>query len=352
MTESGGASPRVPREPLVRAPADVDAGSARRPFILAHLSDPHVPTRLGGGSPALLNKRFFGYLSWRFRRSRIHRAEVLDALRRDLTRLRPDHVAVTGDIVNIALPHEFPRARDWLRTLGMPSEVTVVPGNHDAYVAMSWERSWAVWHDFMSSDAGSAETPPVGSRDFFPIFRRRGPIAVIGLSTAVPTAPGHASGRVGPVQLARAADHLRKAREEGLFRVVLLHHPPCAPGAPRHKRLTDARHFATVIREVGAELILHGHEHRFRLESMAGPHGQVPVLGVPSASMLPREDGGAAQYHLHHIEPRGDGWAVQTHVHTYSAKHGAFVESMRLQLVPAATGADHALPGSTPIHAV
>ena len=30
----------------------------------------------------------------------------------------PDHIAVTGDLVNISLPEEYARARDWLEALG------------------------------------------------------------------------------------------------------------------------------------------------------------------------------------------------------------------------------------------
>jgi 3',5'-cyclic AMP phosphodiesterase CpdA len=313
-------------------------------FVLAHLSDPHVPSRLDGWPTALLNKRVFGYLSWRLRRVRIHRREVLDALVRDLAERGADHVAVTGDIVNIALPKEFTRAADWLRTLNGAGPVTVVPGNHDAYVAVSWERSWAAWHEFMHSDGHEAaeDVPPVhrsaAARGAFPFVRRRGPLALIGLSTAVPTAPGRSSGHVGARQLERLAHHLRTTGDAGLFRVVLLHHPPRAEKAPRHKQLTDAEAFVAVIAGHGAELILHGHEHRFRYEELAGPNGRVPVFGVPSASMLPRGDGGGAgQYHLHHIRRHTGHWSLETEIRSYSRAHGRFVEShLRRLLLPAA----------------
>lgn len=336
-------SPRAAAETVPTAPIE---SAGRSSFVLAHLSDPHVPMRLGSRSHRLLNKRFFGYLSWRFRRKRVHRLEVLDAMRQDLARLRPDHVAVTGDIVNIALPHEFTRAGEWLRTLGSPDDVTVVPGNHDAYVAVSWDRSWAAWHDFMSSDP-EHRGPPATGEDIFPIVRHRGPVALIGLSTAVLTALGLASGRAGKRQLERLGERLRAAADAGLFRVVLLHHPPRAPGSPRHKRLTDARQFAGVIAEAGAELILHGHEHRFRREELAGPEGQVPVFGVPSASMLPQEGGPGAEYHLHHIERAEGGWSLATHVHTFSPETGRFVERVRLHAGAGAPAAGAVLPGST-----
>jgi 3',5'-cyclic AMP phosphodiesterase CpdA len=303
-------------------------------FVLAHLSDPHVPTRLTAMPTAMLNKRAFGYLSWRFRRARIHRAEVLDALVRDLMWAAPDHVAVTGDIVNISLPTEFTRTAHWLKTLGAPSDVTVVPGNHDAYVALSWDQSWRAWRDFMTNDAFEAAPTASPDRDAFPIVRRRGPLALIGLSTALPTAPGRSSGKLGRRQLERLASCLVTAARAKLFRVVLLHHPPSADEAPEHKRLTDAEDFRRVIARAGAELILHGHEHRFRFSELRGPCGLVPVFGVPSASMLPRRAGAeAGQYHLHRIERHGDRWVIETHIRTYRADLGHFAESGRKQLV-------------------
>ena len=52
----------------------------------------------------------------------------------DMKAQAPDHIAVTGDIANIALPAEFTRGRDWLESLGDATDVTFVPGNHDVYV--------------------------------------------------------------------------------------------------------------------------------------------------------------------------------------------------------------------------
>ncbi|HYN38458.1 MAG TPA: metallophosphoesterase, partial [Rhodospirillales bacterium] len=171
---------------------------------------------------------------------------------------------------------------------------------------------------------------PAAAHDGFPIVRKRGPVALIGLSTAVPTSPGRSSGRCGAQQLARLAVYLRSAGDAGLFRVVLLHHPPRAHEAPRHKQLTDAEGFRAVISEHGAELILHGHEHRFCYVELPGPGGRVPVFGVPSASMLPRGDGSAAaQYHLHHIRRRGGHWSLETHIRIFSREHGRFIESHR-----------------------
>jgi 3',5'-cyclic AMP phosphodiesterase CpdA len=283
---------------------------------------------------AMLNKRVFGYLSWRFRRARVHRTEVLEALVDDLMQAGPDHVVVTGDIVNISLPTEFARAAHWLRTLGTPLDVTVVPGNHDAYVAVSWDQSWAAWRDFMTNDPADASVSASPKHDIFPIVRRRGPLALIGLSTALPTLPGRSSGRIGEHQLERLASCLAEAASAKLFRVVLLHHPPMADDAPEHKRLADADKLREVIARSGAELVLHGHEHRFRFSELCGPRGPVPVFGVPSASLFPRSVSAVAgQYHLHWIEQRGELWEIETHIRAYRADLGHFVENGRKQFL-------------------
>src|SRR5260370_24842977 len=106
-----------------------------KPFVLAHLSDPHLGPLPPPGVRELASKRLFGYINWRRSRRRLHRRDALDAITRDLHGRQPDHVAITGDLVNIALPAEFAHARHWLETLGAPADVSVVPGNHDAYGA-------------------------------------------------------------------------------------------------------------------------------------------------------------------------------------------------------------------------
>ena len=48
--------------------------------------------------------------------------------------------------------------------------------------------------------------------------------------------------------------------------------------------LSAMRHFAQVLREYGADLILHGHDHVHSIVYLDGPHGtKVPMAGVPSA---------------------------------------------------------------------
>jgi 3',5'-cyclic AMP phosphodiesterase CpdA len=228
---------------------------------------------------------------------------VLDALLADLAAQSPDHVAVTGDLVNVALPGEFVAGRALLRQIGPPERVSFVPGNHDAYVRACLPHGAAAWRDNIAGDAegGEAREPS------FPFLRRRGEVALIGLSTAVPTGPFMASGRLGDAQLARFDQALRQADDGATFRVVLIHHPPTRYPGDRLKLLTDAAKFRDVLRRRGADLVLHGHIHVNALAWLDGPSGKIPSVSVPSASSNERGDAPAG-YNLFRIARSGGGW--------------------------------------------
>ncbi|HMA13998.1 MAG: metallophosphoesterase family protein [Bacteroidota bacterium] len=293
-------------------------------FTLAHISDPHLGPLPPVRPSELMNKRFFGWLSWVRRRRALHRPEVLAALAADLAGVAPDHLVITGDLTNIALPGEFALVGRWLESLGAPEAVSVVPGNHDAYVAVPWETSLAKWSAFMAcEEAGTAAAGP----EAFPYVRRRGPAAIIGLSSAQPTPLFQAHGTLGQAQLERLDAVLRRLGKEGRFRVVLLHHPPSLEKVVWRKRLVDAQAFRAVIADAGAELILHGHDHTFGSETIPGPGGPVPVVGVPSASA--GRGGGRhpiAHYQLYRIEKAGNTWRIEVAARGFDAASGAFGE--------------------------
>lgn len=294
-------------------------------FVLAHLSDPHIGPLPAAPASAFANKRFFGRLSWYRRRRWIHRTEILSALVRDLAAHAPDHIAVTGDLTNVALEDEFLRARDWLRELGPPDRVSVVPGNHDAYVGVPWDASLAHWHAFMTSDAEpGSESDPKGESPGFPYVRKRGPIAVIGLSTAHPTPPFCAYGTLRPRQLEQLARHLRTLGQEGWCRVVLLHHPPLPSPGNWRKRLVDVPAFRRVVVEHGAELILHGHDHLLQVNRIDREAGPVPVFGVPSASAARSRGKPAAHFQLHSIDRDGGTWRIRTVDRGLDSETGTF----------------------------
>jgi 3',5'-cyclic AMP phosphodiesterase CpdA len=292
-------------------------------FTLAHLSDLHVAPLPRPSPGQLLNKRLLGYLSWQRRRRYIHRADILAATIADIRARNPDHIAVTGDLVNISLPAEFDQAARYLHDLGRPENVSVIPGNHDAYIAMDRRQSWGRWAGYMTGDGPAGDDGGAA----FPFIRRRGPVALIGLSSAVPTAPTLASGRLGHSQIAALGRWLQLLGDEGLFRIVLIHHCPLAGGDSWRKRLTDGAAFRRIIAGHGAELVLHGHNHRLITGRLAGPQGPVPVFGVPSASALRYKERPAAHHLGFTIEPVGRRWRLAVETRGYDATTGRFAVS-------------------------
>jgi 3',5'-cyclic AMP phosphodiesterase CpdA len=229
-------------------------------------------------------KRGLGYLNWHRGRRFVHQRGVADLIGADVIAHRPDHIAVTGDLANIGLPAEYEAALSWLKALGDGSSVSVVPGNHDIYTARLHGASCLMsWRDYMTSDAwGSVYGDDGGSA--FPFVRRIGGVALIGLNSAVPTAPFVASGRLGSRQLAAFGRALERLGETGLVRVVLIHHPPLPGQAPGLRGLEDASAFERTIEMHGAELVLHGHNHADMLGWRQWSQGHVPVVGVASGS--------------------------------------------------------------------
>jgi 3',5'-cyclic AMP phosphodiesterase CpdA len=268
-------------------------------FTIAHLSDPHLAPLPPVSWSELVGKRVTGYINWQRRRRFIHDPGTLAAIVADLRRQTPDHIAVTGDIANIALAAEFSQGRDWLERLGSAQEVTFVPGNHDIYVRAAAKFAGRQWGAYMSDDDAAGG---------FPFVRRRGNIALIGLSTGVPTAPFLATGWLGTNQLAGLAAVLNRLKNENVFRVVLIHHPPVSTAA-RHKQLLDAPVLKRVIAAHGADLLLHGHDHLHMINWLDGPSGtRVPAVGVPSASAKGDTGRDLAAYNLYQIDGTRGAW--------------------------------------------
>ena len=291
-------------------------------FLLAHLSDPHLAPLPAPRWSELIGKRVTGYINWQRRRRFIHDPGLLAKIVADLKAQVPGTIAVTGDLSNIALPEEFVRGRAWLASLGAPSDVTVIPGNHDAYVRAAAAEPERHWGDHMRGDDGASG---------FPFVRRRGPLALIGLSSAVPTAPFMATGRLGEAQRTRLGETLVALAREKVFRVVLIHHPPVSQ-ASRHKRLTDAAQFLRVIGTHGAELVLHGHDHLHMINWLDGPNEtRVPAVGEPSASAAWGMSKDAAAYNLYAIDGAPGAWTCEMTSRGIGAA-GAVMQQRRLKL--------------------
>jgi 3',5'-cyclic AMP phosphodiesterase CpdA len=307
---------------------------------IAHLTDIHLGP-IAGFLPRYWNlKRGLGYLNWVRKRRHDHRRPVLERIVADMAAQRPDHIAVTGDLANIGLPQEHVNALAWLKSLGPPERVTVVPGNHDSYTRLGRDPGTRRWAAYMASNAEGVAVAD-GSDAAPPFVRVIGDIALIGVDSAVPTPPMVAWGRVGAAQLERLAAILERLRGRGLFRLVLIHHPPLPGQAEASRGLRDAAALEAVLRQGGAELAIHGHNHCNMLAWLSwdadGAPGRIAVVGAPSASLgraHRREE--LARYNLFRIQRAGAGedgpWRAELVGRGLAQPDGPVVEIERLPL--------------------
>ncbi|HEY0648234.1 metallophosphoesterase [Phenylobacterium sp.] len=269
-------------------------------FRLAHLSDlqlppPPLPFRWRD----VASKRLLSRFAWRRKQHR-HDQAVLDAIAADIAARRPDHVVITGDVINFSTPEEFAAARTWLANLGDPRGVTVSPGNHDALSSHGAPEAFGPWRPWLGDEGAD-----------FPYLRVRGPVALINLSSAVPTALHLAQGELGAAQIEAARALLRQAAERGLYRVVLLHHPIAPDVVAGRKELVDADALRAMLAEAGAELVLHGHAHKALLTTVPGPADAIPVLAVPAASTPAGGRGQPARWNEIEIVREGAGFRTK-----------------------------------------
>jgi len=261
-----------------------------------HTSDIHLLSLQGVTMWRYLNKRITGRLNLALKRGRKHDQSLFDRMVEQANDLELDRFVVTGDLTNLSLESEFELCVEKFETIDAP--VTVIPGNHDTYTRGSVrdQRFEHYMHPYMQGDRESGD---------YPFVQRVGDVALVGVSSAVATPPFDATGHCGAQQLARLRRMLQSLGEEGLARVVLVHHPP-VDGVSKHKHeLLDRAAFAEVIATAGAELILHGHEHVNTEFSLPGPGGPVPVHGIASGTSKLQKPGRAAAFSVYDVSATG-----------------------------------------------
>jgi 3',5'-cyclic AMP phosphodiesterase CpdA len=269
-------------------------------FVLAHISDPHIAPLPAPRCSELRSKRLGGFINWQRKRRDIHLTDTLERVVAEIKGHRPDHIAVTGDLINLSLPEEYPAGRIWLKHVGAPEHVTFVAGNHDAYVRRMEGEPARQWSEYMLGD-GQHEVA-------FPFVRKRGPVAIVGLSTAVAAPWFRATGRLGSDQIKRTRETLAELGREGVFRIVAIHHPPESEPHRRSERLLDGAALLTAIAESGAELLIHGHEHIHSMAWFDAQGRRVPAVGVPSASAATGGHWQPAGYNLYRIDGGPGAW--------------------------------------------
>jgi len=286
---------------------------------IAHFSDLHILSLNGILPHRFINKRLSGYANLRLKRGHVHRPKYVRAIAHEIARHSIDHVAITGDITNLALEPEFEAARALLRdALGLdPSNVSVVPGNHDLYTrgALRTRRFMRYFGPFVESDLPELAVDIGLGR--FPFVRLRGPLAIIGLSSAVPRLPFVAAGRLGAAQLDAFARILAHPEVKTRTPVVLLHHPVQNPPSRLKtllEGLEDADELTAHVQGFAHGLILHGHLHRRQQRPLATRAGNLQVVGATSASLHHEAPEKMASFNVYEFNDVGELTTVEAHV--------------------------------------
>lgn len=305
---------------------------------LAHLSDPHIIAWSGIHWLRFRGKRTTGWANFRFVRKGIHQREVFRLLLDDLAEAAPDHVAITGDVSSLGFAEELRAFDGMIRDAGLrPDQVSLIPGNHDAYTHRVWSKGV-----FLAELGRYCTSDLHGRMPGFPFVRLRGPVALIGLDSAVARPYFVASGLVGAPQLLWLREVLDHSEVRRRLPVILIHHPP-RPYPTWSKEvqagLLDRKRLVEILRRGLAgrpALILCGHWHQTAMTTLI-PRGPVEVFQIASAS---HHGGGplrSAAYRLIEINDLDRQPTVTHRLRTYDPTLGRVI-SLTAQVPPSPSG--------------
>jgi 3',5'-cyclic AMP phosphodiesterase CpdA len=292
-------------------------------FRLAHVTDLHIRNFAGARLRDFLGKRAIGGLNLALIRRKKHLMELVNALGEDLHQRPTDHLVVTGDLGNVSLISEWVEARAWIERTSPVEKTTVIPGNHDAYVAEAVEN-----RGFEKTFAGYQTADRRLDNETYPFVRLLGEVALVCINTCVPTGDLGAWGRVGEAQLRRLEALLAAPEVRERFRVLIMHHPPVMHRPPENRNLRDRAALTEILGRVGVDLILHGHDHRDEFAELAGPEGRrIPAVGTGSASYNGSTER-RSRYNVYEIQDR----TIEIITYAHDPVSNGFVEARRRRL--------------------
>jgi len=277
---------------------------------LAHVSDLHVAAAGALRARHLVGKRVLGALNLALGRKGAHATRPIELLGEDLRAQAVDHVVVSGDLSNLAFVEEFEAARRLVEPLGGPERLSLVPGNHDRYTHDAarerlFERVFAPW---LCSDLEGVGVGGPGPRPY-PWVKLLGATALIGLDSAVATPWFFSGGRLGEDQRAALEQLLARPEVAQRRKVVVLHHPSTPPPgewlhAPRS--LFDRAAFNELLGRSTVDLVLTGHDHHPRHETLARRDGGAVALHTAtSLSLVQASPARRARYAIYDIPAAG-----------------------------------------------
>ena len=182
---------------------------------------------------------------------------TLDPLLQAAREIRPDVVAISGDLTQRARRGQFRQAREFLQRL--PGALIVVPGNHDVPLYNVFARFVFPLANYCRYISGDLEP-----------FYADDEIAVVGINTA--HSRTFKGGRVTRRQIAHLRERLCHVPPQ-ITRIVVTHHPLDLPEAYEDKELAGrARDTMEALVACEADVLLSGHLHASHACGATGRH--------------------------------------------------------------------------------
>ncbi|MBR4985185.1 MAG: metallophosphoesterase [Proteobacteria bacterium] len=282
---------------------------------IGHISDIHWLDTTGARPGDFFNKRLSGAFNLLAGRAKKHSKETARMALEMLRDLKIDHLIVTGDLSNLALPGEFSAVRHVLDSYFEDAQMSIVPGNHDFYTGESL-KARRFEKMIYTHRPGNVD---LGTEDVWPFVNVFGDVAVIGLNSAQPRPWFVAAGRLGVSQLEALEKALNHPEVAGRFKIVALHHHlfqvVMTPGESL-RQLEDRAELLDICRRNNVGLIVHGHNHDYTFRYVE------PVLVCEAGSCSVcrfKRDVRAGKFNIYTVEER-----KLCGVETYRYADGAF----------------------------
>lgn len=226
---------------------------------IIHISDLHI-LKVKGSVFDFLNKRIIGLLNIYINRRGEYSIENVEKLFDDIKKQDYDHIVITGDFTNLALPSEFEKNKELLEKLGDSSKISIIPGNHDSYIKSAVKKRYfqKYFNKWLVSDI------KIQGNNKFPYVRLLNEnIAIIGFNSSIADCLFCSSGKISKYQIDEFERIMKNPNLKNRYKIVLIHHH-----LAKNIKLVewmfgmrDRKKIVTLFSKYKIDLVLHGHRH-------------------------------------------------------------------------------------------
>jgi len=198
------------------------------------------------------------------------RPELVDPLIESVNALKPDLVIQSGDLTQRAKHSEYEKARAMMDRFTAP--VLTIPGNHDTPLYNLFVRffdPWSRYRDWIGEE-------------MIPVFRDE-KMLVVGANTVNRFA--WRSGKLSARILARICAALDTGTDD-MMKLVVVHHPLAQEPKDGRIRTRGGKSAVRALCEHGADIVLSGHMHMWRVKRFRERENSYSALQVQAGTCL------------------------------------------------------------------